>query len=252
MSLTKEFDPNGDVTIVVPAQQAKKQGALDRLFPPPEWKRSQQDTPEARFRVSSKHLTLTSAYFRGRLGPNWPEGKALTETGSIELILSDCDPEALCIILSIIHGYSRQVPRSVSFDLLVKLALATIYLQCHGAVEWFGTIWIDGQDLPAPPVVASVLNPWIMVAWAFSHDSAFQEVTKLAEQHMIGFFLGGGLPIPKSIIGEALIPKVFQKPANIIYYRNYPQGKRILSRKALRATQQPVHTTSEGTRGLLL
>lgn len=116
--------PHGDLTLVVPDKGAVLTPGSPRLVS----------------KASSKHLTFASAYFKARLGTDWPEGKDLIEMGSAELTIGGpgCDYSTLSIILHIFHALGRRVPKSVSTDALLNIAVATDYLQCHAAVEEYG------------------------------------------------------------------------------------------------------------------
>jgi len=92
---------------------------------------------DVHMRVSSKHLILASPTFRSMLGPGFEEGQRLRIEGSTELALGDDDPDAFEILLNIIHGLTRKVPRSVTLDMLTKLAVLINYYQMHEAVELF-------------------------------------------------------------------------------------------------------------------
>ncbi len=74
-------------------------------------------------RVSSKHLILASPVFKRILQPSFKEGQEVSSQGYIELPLPDDDPAPLLILLHLIHGRIRKVPRTVDLGMLTNLAI---------------------------------------------------------------------------------------------------------------------------------
>ena len=79
-----------------------------------------------RIRVSSTHLALASAYFKRNFKSGMSESITLRSEGFMEFRMEDEDPEVMLIIMNIIHGRFRQVPRSVDLDMLTKIAISWI------------------------------------------------------------------------------------------------------------------------------
>ncbi|SCO53268.1 uncharacterized protein FFNC_14717 [Fusarium fujikuroi] len=71
-----------------------------------------------RMLVSGKHLELASPIFKTMVTGPFAEGKT-DVSGFRQITASDWDPEAFNIILTIMHGYNRDVPRSLSLEMLV-------------------------------------------------------------------------------------------------------------------------------------
>lgn len=69
------------------------------------------------------------------LTPRWREGQELGANGSMEVNIPDTDPDALFIILNIIHCRGARIPRVVNLDTLTELAVLVDYFQCHDALE---------------------------------------------------------------------------------------------------------------------
>lgn len=199
--LVDEIDPAGDIIIIVPADltPTPSQGpSVDHEGPeaPPQ-------PPKAKFQVSSKHLTLASGYFHGRLAADWSEGRVLAENGIAVLQMPNVDPEALTILLNIIHGRSRQVPRAVIFDSLVELTILTDYLQCHEVVEPFGVLWTTAISSTIPTdEVNYELKGWIAASLCFRDERIFAQTTQTAQRYGTEPFDAEGLPIPRGITSE--------------------------------------------------
>ncbi|KAI9934504.1 hypothetical protein MW887_000118 [Aspergillus wentii] len=130
----------------------------------------ESESPEFRYRVSSKHLILAPQYIKQTITKPPPEG---SEQDSVDLGLSDCDPDALLIILNIIHGYNSKVPRSVSIELLLDLAAVVEHLQCHEVVEVFASIWIQrAKDEQGPLSDEASL---VSIGWAFRDNARIRD-----------------------------------------------------------------------------
>ncbi|KAG4428533.1 hypothetical protein IFR05_015986 [Cadophora sp. M221] len=94
-------------------------------------------------RASSRHLMLASPTFLSMLGPGYREGSVLQAQGSVIIPLADDDPDALIILLNVIHGKTRVVPREVDLHTLAKIATLVDYYHMHETVELWSDIWIE-------------------------------------------------------------------------------------------------------------
>lgn len=155
----------------------------------------------ARFQVSSKHLTLASDYFKRMLKSCWAEGDALSTKGFAEIPVNDCKPAILLIILNIIHGRSRLVPRKLSLPQLTDIAVAVDFFQCHEAIEIFADIWIQDLKSLVSSSFSENTQKWIMIAWVFNCNDILRQAETIAMQQGTGPFHTDNLPIPKSIKG---------------------------------------------------
>lgn len=153
-----------------------------------------------RIRVSSKHLTLASPYFNAMFKGNWKEGNALRSDGSVTLFIDNWDPDALSIVMNIIHGRTRQVPREVTIETLGKIAVIVDYYGCSEAVEVFSDMWINKlkDSIPAVSIIDTMV--WILVSWVFRQEELFEAATKQSVIRHSFYISNRGLPIPESII----------------------------------------------------
>ncbi|KAJ6178296.1 hypothetical protein N7519_008757 [Penicillium mononematosum] len=210
---THQVDPDGDIILFTPAtSEAPSVDVIEGNVP----------GEHTRFQVSSKHLTLASDYFKRMLKACWAEGVALSAYGSVEIPVNDCKPEILLIILNIIHGHSRQVPRKLSLPQLTDIAVATDFFQCHEALEVFAGTWI--QDLK-PPILSSFsedTKKWMMIAWVFKANDILRDTETIAMQQGTGPFQASSLPISKSIKD-----KIDQSRQNYIELLQEKIGERI-------------------------
>ena len=66
----------------------------------------------------------------------FPEGQDLRSNGSLVMKLSDAG-EVLVILMYIVHGMTRKVPRNIPLFTLAKLAEWVNFSQLHEVVEIF-------------------------------------------------------------------------------------------------------------------
>jgi hypothetical protein len=159
---------------------------------------------EIQMRVSSRHLILASPYFKAALNGPWREAASISTDGSRYIYADDWDPQAFLILMHIIHGRNRQVPRHVSLELLAKIAVLVDYYECYEAVEVFTSLWLQElkthNQLPAQVSRELVLS--LCIAWVFGDADVFTSVVSTAVQQSQGPLPTLGLPIPERIVGK--------------------------------------------------
>ncbi|KAM0439217.1 hypothetical protein ACHAQK_006323 [Fusarium lateritium] len=96
---------------------------------------------QVEFRVSSRHLSLASPVFRAMLESKFKESR-LNEQGLYEIQATEWDAEALVILLDIIHGHHRDVPKQISVETLSHIAIIVDYYGCHEIMELVFTAWM--------------------------------------------------------------------------------------------------------------
>ncbi|KAL2842586.1 hypothetical protein BJX68DRAFT_270525 [Aspergillus pseudodeflectus] len=81
------------------------------------------------------------------------------------------------ILIFVIHGRTRNVPRKISFGILSHLSILVDYYGCHEVLELFSDIWI--QDLKGTFDVKrrSYRMNCLLIAWVFNQEEIFSEVT---------------------------------------------------------------------------
>lgn len=156
--------------------------------------------PCARFKVSSRHLALSSTDFKamidGELTKN-PISKPLSLT---EVPLYGDDPEALLLLLYAIHGKFSQVRREVDVKLLTQLAIlvdkydlfeVTIFLKDH---------WLRSVEDTVPTAFNDNVLPWICIAFVFKQEKTLQEVSSVAMIGSSGDLNPGDFPIEREVL----------------------------------------------------
>lgn len=131
---------------------------------------------DVRMRLSSKHLTLASEYFRGASAHGYAETKAGAEYTYV-FMARGWDKDALRIVMNIIHSQTRSVPRKVSLDMLAKIAVVVDYYKCHNAVDFFSQTWIQDHGTSFPHYSKGLLLR-LFVACVFSEQNVFKKLTK--------------------------------------------------------------------------
>jgi hypothetical protein len=162
--------------------------------------------PAVYLRVSSKHLILASTYFRTMLGPTeYPEGRTLHSEGNVLIPLPDDDSRALAILMYIVHGMTRKVPRHVTLRTLTTLAGLVNYYQLHEAVELFSDTWIANLEEGLPGSNLNVVLQWLFISWVFQKGDKFKKMSRILERESDDRLEDGvdeSIPIPASIISE--------------------------------------------------
>ena len=169
------------------------------------------DDQVIRMQVSSMHLTVVSPVFKAMLSGRFKEGSILRDEGALDVSLPDDDPEVLTILLNIIHGHSRKVPREVDLHTCTKLAILVDYYQLLEVVEVYAHIWLqDIQRLWIKHISDSssgskTMLQCLRVCWIFRHAVGFEQVTRKIVYEFKGNISERDtcdLPIPHSIIGK--------------------------------------------------
>lgn len=154
-----------------------------------------------KIRVSSKHLTLASSYFRQRLVPETADHRPV-EKDVVPACVEDVD--ALLIMLDIIHGQTRKVPRLINFKKLFMIAVLVEHYECVEAMEAFAEVWTENLKGEIPLKYSEDLVKWIGIAWIFRLESLFQKTTRTAIRRCTGPISAMDVPIPLALIGERL------------------------------------------------
>lgn len=152
------------------------------------------------FLVSSRHLILASRVFKRMLRGGWTEGKA-QDDGFFHIAGEDWEVEALLILMNIIHGHNRKVPRIAHLNLLTQIALIIDYYELHEAAEAFGSIWIEQLRPSIPTAFTRDLIPWLCMSRILGEEEIFQAVMRVAVKHVHGEINTLKLPIMRQIEG---------------------------------------------------
>ncbi|RYC58725.1 hypothetical protein CHU98_g7476 [Xylaria longipes] len=149
--------------------------------PPSEQTSEEPVEPKIHLQVSSAHLRLASSYFREALDGPFKESHRASN-GFRYVDAEDWDKEALLIVMRIIHGQNRHVPRHLSLEMLAKVGVIVDYYQCREVLGAFVDIWCLGmKSNPLPLSLDRDLIMLLFVSWVFHWGDQFRSVTKLMQ-----------------------------------------------------------------------
>ncbi|KAM3066357.1 hypothetical protein ACMFMG_003134 [Clarireedia jacksonii] len=132
--------------------------------------------------VSSKHMMLVSAVFKAMLqNGNFREGAALRFNGKAEVPLPEDDPDALKILVDIIHSRHKHVPKKIDLDLLTNVAILVDKYRLHEAVELYSDIWIKGLLSTVPKSIqgGDAVLQWLCISWIFELEEEFAKMSRV-------------------------------------------------------------------------
>ncbi|KAF8426725.1 hypothetical protein EV426DRAFT_560114 [Tirmania nivea] len=136
----------------------------------------------ARFRVNSNILCIASPVFRAMLGAKsqFKERASLSARTStsepLELSLPDDDPNALGVILRVIHLQHDWVPPSLDEKQLYAVAVICDKYDMRQSLEVWLTKWIS--TLVEPPAAPISGDKWLFIAHAFARKDLYSRLTK--------------------------------------------------------------------------
>ena len=121
--------------------------------------------------VSSNPMCLASPVWRAMLNPK----SHFREAERQEVEFPDDNLDALLIVLRVAHLKFRDLPKSLSFDGLVNLAVVSDKYDTVGIVrpwlpQWLAP-WYKESCSPG-------YEEWLSIAWTFGDFATFQKVTR--------------------------------------------------------------------------
>lgn len=131
---------------------------------------SQKSTATGSFEyhVSSRHLMLASPNILMMLSPSWAEGQGLHQDFKSVIKLSGWDDKALLILLRIIHGKTRSVPRKVPLEKLANIAVLVDHYQYLEPVVPMVKRWLETLHGNQPTAYGREVIVWTLVCSVFS------------------------------------------------------------------------------------
>lgn len=164
------------------------------------------------FHVCSGNLMSASPWFDRILKKDgWMEAHPNGEDGRFRIAAEDWDKEAFVILMNIFHLRNREVPRTVTLEMLAKIAVLADYYECSESIELFTDMWIAHlrTKVTIPTIYCRDLVLWIWVSWVFKLADPFRQVTAVAIKQSTGAVGNLGLPIPPTITGNC--PPIFMR-----------------------------------------
>jgi hypothetical protein len=161
---------------------------------------------------------LASPVFKAMLQPGrFRQGIQRNAAGQMEVDLPDDDQPLVVIVLNIIHGRNRLVPKQADLEMMTKLAILVDKYQMVEAVESFSNPWLD--DLLTKVSLPSgysrddeldhqkTIRRWLAVSWVFKRPNEFSKSTAaaiMASGVILADKLYAELPIPEEVVSEYL------------------------------------------------
>ncbi|KAI0814449.1 hypothetical protein GGR55DRAFT_631889 [Xylaria sp. FL0064] len=155
-----------------------------------------------RLQVSSSHLKLSSPYFKKALDGPFKESYP-TADGLRHIEADGWDKEAFVIVMQILHGRNRPIPRRLNLEMLAKVAVVVDYYTCGESVQPFAEIWHNGIEIPwlkSSNGISQDLIILLFVSWVFEWEEELIAATKVAQNRSEGPLSTMALPIPEVII----------------------------------------------------
>ena len=136
------------------------------------------------------------------LKPRFSEGDQLRTQGHADIRLPEDNAAALLILLNLMHGRIRAVPRKVNFATLTELAILVEKYELLEITEMFLDSWLEGMEESIKEEFNDDLLSWICISYVFRKAEIFQRVTKIAQLQSRGLIEEHRLPIPESVLSK--------------------------------------------------
>jgi hypothetical protein len=147
--------PNGDAVLVVPGRNA---------------------SPTKEFLVSSGVLSVASDYFESLFSPGFNEGSETQRGNCPRIPLEGDDPEAMQVILSILHFQNHTRYEALEPRELAAIAVQSDKYDCARALKPWISVWlaVDGNQK------AEDLGLLLSAAYFFRAPGALKQISSLA------------------------------------------------------------------------
>ncbi|ETS86243.1 hypothetical protein PFICI_00071 [Pestalotiopsis fici W106-1] len=152
-------DPKGDVILQVNA--------------------SPQSTARS-FLVSSKVLCLASDYFVAMFNSRFAEGRRLQEEACPTITLEEDDPNAMHIILRLLHHQHHNIELQMDPELLASVAIHCDKYQCHQTLRPWAVHWCASCS----KVSASEDLGYLLLAAHLFRVPNFSQISAQASRHL--------------------------------------------------------------------
>lgn len=203
-----EFDPDGDVVLIL-LNRDEGQDAEDKDAQSIDQADNGNEPAVIQMRVSSGHLILVSPVFKRLLKGGFAESHSLNSASPAKITLPEDDPEALQILLNIIHGHMRKVPRDMKFGTLLQISILIDEYCLREVAELFTDMWFDQLKRHIPGFFREELMPWLCVSWVLQKPHHFNDITRFAMRESEGYREGAtksNSPIPNKVLGQHQFP----------------------------------------------
>ncbi|KAF2865654.1 hypothetical protein BDV95DRAFT_530978 [Massariosphaeria phaeospora] len=166
-----DVDQGASIEVAIIADDASESGPTDT------------EGDETWYYVSRRHLVSASPTLERMFsGTNWKEGIRDENDGLYHVPAEDWDSEALLCVLQVLHLRNGQVPRTVSLEMLAKIAVLLDFYKCAEALESFTERWIERLRVttPVPSYFCRDTLLWMCIAWVLRLPQEFVQTTTVA------------------------------------------------------------------------
>ena len=169
----------------------------------------QPEPPHIHFRLSSRHLILASRYFEKMMEGPWSESGTIPSFESPRIVYADdWDEQVLLILMKIVHGRSREVPRKLDLEVMAKFAVLVDYYQCLEITDIYVETWLRRL-----PKISGVYDRQLIlrlaVSWIIPEKNALGDIAQVIVNQCTGPIRTLDLPIPQAVVGESDLAQVF-------------------------------------------
>ncbi|KAL2823280.1 hypothetical protein BDW59DRAFT_148926 [Aspergillus cavernicola] len=134
------------------------------------------------------------------LGGSFREASTLRSDGHLRLSEAKWEAIPFLLILRILHGQTRAIPRKISLKTLAQVAILLDYYECYEAVEVFTHMWIRALETKLPTTYNDDTLRWLFISWVFDERTIFKTITAVIQANCMGVVESIGLPIPGAIL----------------------------------------------------
>ncbi|KAG4027379.1 hypothetical protein MFRU_030g00160 [Monilinia fructicola] len=182
-----ETETEAETEVEVEGEAPGEDGYIGNAERGREKEEREEELREIHMLVSSKHMVLVSPVFKAMLQwSNFKEGYAAKAHGKVEVPLPDDDPDAMRILVDIVHCHHKDVPRKVKLGLLTHLAVLVDKYQLHDAVQIYSDMWISHAKKRFPSSMAEdgveACLQWLCISWVFEKHREFTSMTRIFQQ----------------------------------------------------------------------
>ncbi|KAF8249220.1 hypothetical protein K440DRAFT_660452 [Wilcoxina mikolae CBS 423.85] len=171
---------------------------------------------EVTYLVSSIQLRSGSSYFRSMLGPHFAEGgklRSTTTSNSRDSLLQvtaedEFDPTALATVLYVLHAKPQHIPRTVTSENLLEIAIICNYYDCAAAMRPWDEYWVNSAS---SVYQQSGYEYWLFISWVFGKSQLFETLTKKFVRN--GVIVDGEFGVMN---GDKFVGMYFYVPESII------------------------------------
>ncbi len=155
----------------------------------------------AHFRVSSKHLALASPVLNEAVQSTHIQSYISEKRSLRKIPLSGDDPEALLLLLRLMHVQFKHVPREVDLRILTQIATLVDKYELLEITHLSAGGWLSGIKYTIPTELNNDLLAWLFIAEVLEEKAIFQQVRNVAIRESKGLLNAPGLHIPGQILG---------------------------------------------------